>query len=115
MNPLFLMPVDEKKEEAYVWEMYPYEAKILQRYAKELLELEDCERSFIYDEYPDKFLFWRMVHKIKQRYLMEQMKQEEEWDKALEGHIEKFAQVILVHEIMHKRNERKKTYGFYKI
>lgn len=72
-NPLDYrnMWVGEKRDDAYLWEMYPKDCKILRIMAQEMLDLEDYCGSFIYDEYPDKFLFLRLVNKITEKYMKE--------------------------------------------
>lgn len=94
---------------AYVWEMYPLEAKILKRYADEELDMQDYGNSFIYDEYPDKFLFLQMARKIRRRYFLEH-ETKEECLKHLEKNIDSLSQVILANEIQQRRRQKRKMY-----
>ncbi len=94
-----------ERNNAYLYEMYPQEAKIIRRFVEEALDMEDYRGSFIYDEYPDKFLFLRMVRKIADRYTNEFGKREEGPEMAKNWIVE-IVQVILANEIYRRRNRR---------
>ncbi len=94
-----------ERNSAYLYEMYPQEAKIIRRFVDEALDMEDYRGSFIYDEYPDKFLFLRMVRKIADRYTNEFGKKEEGTDLA-KNWVMEIVQVVLANEIYRRRNRR---------
>lgn len=105
--------IKEHNDSQYMLEMYPSEAKILSGYAKEAVDLADFKRSFIYDEYPDKLLFYQMVEKVYKRYMTISEK------RLCKGHSEieincikkcmkEMAQIIVANEICKKRSGRNK-------
>lgn len=94
---------------SYVFEMYPKEARLIKLCVDEILDLEDYSGSFIYDEYPDKFLFLQMAKRVKHKYLMEQLKAEE-CCKELECAVDNLVSVILVNEICHRRKKHRKFF-----
>lgn len=100
------MPISVERNNAYLYEMYPRESKIIRRFVEEALDLEDYRGSFIYDEYPDKFLFLRMARKVADRYTNEHGNNEEGFDKIKPWIIE-IVQVILANEIYGRRNRRR--------
>lgn len=53
----------------YMREMYPQPVRALQDAVTEELDLMDNSRSFIYDEYPDKYLLYRLVSRVIERYM----------------------------------------------
>lgn len=106
-NPLDLM--GSERDTAYLWEMYPKESKIIRRLVEAALDMEDYRGSFIYDEYPDKFLFFRMANKIMEQYM-------KEYSNGTNGNgnndcknpwIIEIVQVILANEIYRRRSRRK--------
>lgn len=94
---------------AYLREMYPKESKIIRRLVEEALDMEDYRGSFIYDEYPDKYLFFRMTGRIADRYMKEYA------DRAADDGqtgmknpwITEIVQVILANEIYRRRSRKK--------
>ena len=96
----------------YLYEMYPNEAQIIQSYAREAVDLADFRQSFIYDEYPDRLLFYQMVDSVYKKYMMKAK------DRINKGHMEieikciekcmkEMTQIIVANEIYNKRNRRK--------
>lgn len=113
----------EERDIAYLTEMYPRESKIIKRLVEEALDMEDYRGSFIYDEYPDKFLFLRMANKIADRYTgsycrtngviiekaenMQTDSRQYMCNDGMKPWIIEVVQVILVNEIYRRRSRRK--------
>lgn len=91
-----------ERDKMYLWEMYPQDSRKIKRIVEEALELEDYRGSFIYDEYPDKFLFYRLSSRIMKTYLGDEYEEEKDNRWLME-----IIQVILANEIYTKRNRRK--------
>lgn len=113
-NNMFNPFVAGERDTAYLLEMYPRQAKMISNMVENELDMVDYSGSFIYDEYPDKYLFFRLVKKVTDRYL-EQLNSTET-DKTANGEgaagqnkqwIQEMAQVILANEIYRRRNRRK--------
>lgn len=98
--------MNNNRDSAYLVEMYPRESKILRSYVEEALDMEDYRGSFIYDEYPDKFLFLRMVKKIAGRY-QKSATGNDGCDECKKQWIMELIQVILANEIYRRRNRRR--------
>lgn len=113
----------EERDIEYLAEMYPRESKIIRRLVEEALDMEDYRGSFIYDEYPDKFLFLRMANKIADRYTgsycrpngmtmgnaddMQAGSGQNMCNNDMKPWIIEVVQVILVNEIYRRRSRRK--------
>lgn len=98
-----------ENDTAYLWEMYPKESKIIKRLVEETLDMEDYRGSFIYDEYPDKYLFFRMTGKIVDRYMNEYADKTKDDGKSENKNpwITEVVQVILANEIFRRRNRKR--------
>lgn len=98
-------------DNAYLWEMYPRESRIINRLVDEALDMEDYRGSFIYDEYPDKFLFLRMANRIAKKYgetaKNNENTEDSETESCEEIWISQIVQVILANEIIRRRNRRR--------
>lgn len=103
-NPLNMM--QGERDMAYLGEMYPKESKIIRQLVEEALDLEDYRGSFIYDEYPDKFLFYRMATKVTEKYI-QQYSNGNNKDGNKNPWVMEIVQVILANEIYRKRSRRK--------
>lgn len=107
-NNMFNPFVMGERDSAYLREMYPKEAKMIRDMAESELDMVDYHGSFIYDEYPDKYLFFRLVKKVTSRYFSEMgadknantVPQDEQW-------VQEITQVVLANEIYRRRNRRK--------
>lgn len=107
-NNMFNPFVMGERDSAYLREMYPKEAKMIRDMAESELDMVDYSGSFIYDEYPDKYLFFRLVKKVTDRYFSEtgaggttsMMPQDKQW-------VQEITQVVLANEIYRRRNRRK--------
>lgn len=107
-NNVFNPFVMSERDNAYLREMYPKEARMIGDMIENELNMVDYRGSFIYDEYPDKYLFFRIVNKIVDNYF-EQAGADDLADIALQDKqwIQEIAQVILANEIYRRRNRRK--------
>ena len=107
-NNMFNPFVMGERDNAYLREMYPKEAKVIGDMIENELDMVDYSGSFIYDEYPDKYLFFRIVNKVTDHYF-------EQTGVVMDGSItsknkqwvQEIAQVILANEIYRRRNRRK--------
>lgn len=107
-NNMFNPFVMGERDGAYLREMYPKEAKMIRDLAESELDMVDYHGSFIYDEYPDKYLFFRLVKKVTSRYFSETeagknvntVPQDKQW-------VQEITQVVLANEIYRRRNRRK--------
>lgn len=107
-NNMFNPFVMGERDSAYLREMYPKEAKMIRDMAESELDMVDYHGSFIYDEYPDKYLFFRLVKKVTSRYFSEMgadknantVPQDKQW-------VQEITQVVLANEIYRRRNRRK--------
>lgn len=93
----------------YLWEMYPREAKAIKRIVEEMLDMEDYRGSFIYDEYPDKFIFYSMVRRAVDKYKAQKGENEDytECDDCNTKWIMQIIQVILANEITRRRSKNR--------
>ena len=62
----------------YLQQMYPAEAKRYQKMISSILDRLDYEGSMIYDEYPDRWQFYKLSMDILDRIKTEDKKKEEE-------------------------------------
>ena len=107
-NNMFNPFVMGERDNAYLREMYPKEAKTIGDMIENELDMVDYSGSFIYDEYPDKYLFFRIVNKVTDRYFKQTgvvmdgdiTSKNKQW-------VQEIAQVILANEIYRRRNRRK--------
>lgn len=107
-NNMFNPFVMGERDNVYLREMYPKEAKIIGDLIENELDMVDYRGSFIYDEYPDKYLFFRIVNKVADHYFEQAgvivdggiTPQNKQW-------VQEIAQVILANEIYRRRNRRK--------
>lgn len=99
----------------YLQQMYPAEAKKYQKRIVEILEKMDYDGSVIYDEYPDKWMLYKLGQDIKNILKAEekQMLSEIEDATALEEKWEwlgDMIQLLLFYEIYKRRHNRKRGY-----
>lgn len=97
-----------ERDTAYLLEMYPREAKLISSMIENELDMVDYSGSFIYDEYPDKYLFFRLVKKVTDRYLETNQAADNDGMTAQRKQwVQEIVQVILANEIYRRRNRRK--------
>lgn len=99
----------------YLQQMYPAEAKKYQKRIVDILEKMDYDGSVIYDEYPDKWMLYKLGQDIKNILKAEekQMLSEKEDATVLEEKWEwlgDMIQLLLFYEIYKRRHNRKRAY-----
>lgn len=98
---------DMWKDLEYLQQMYPLGAKIIQNEINKIINLYDYRGSIIYDEYPDRFLLYRLGREVldslkRNREMYSDNKQYQmllEWDG-----IEEFVVVLLFYEILDRKS-----------
>ena len=104
--PYFMREEDSVwKDLEYFQQMYPAQAKQLQKRIAEILDKMDYEGSMLYDEYPDKWQLYRLSENV-----ITILKQEEEESEQAPASPEKWewmgdmVQIILYYEIYRRRH-----------
>lgn len=114
-TPYFMREEDSVlKDLEYLQQMYPAQAKNLQKRIAQILDKMDYEGSMLYDEYPDKWQLYRLGENI-----VAIMKREEE-EAEDGGHtspekwewIGDMVQLVLYYEIYRRRHGSRR--GFLK-
>ncbi len=112
--PYFMREEDSVwKDLEYFQQMYPAQAKQLQKRIAEILDKMDYEGSMLYDEYPDKWQLYRLSENV-----ITILKQEEEESDQAPASPEKWewvgdmVQIILYYEIYRRRHGGRR--GFLK-
>lgn len=112
--PYFMREEDSVlKDLEYLQQMYPAQAKQLQKRIAEILDKMDYEGSMLYDEYPDKWQLYRLSDSI-----ITILKQEEEEEDCAPAPPEKWewmrdmVQLVLYYEIYRRRHGGRR--GFLK-
>lgn len=113
-TPYFMQEEDSVlRDLEYLQQMYPTQAKKLQKRIAEVVDTMDYEGSLLYDEYPDKWQLYRLAQSV-----VVILKQEEEENgeaqtsEELWEWIESMVQVILFYEIYKRRHGGRR--GFLK-
>lgn len=96
------------KDVEYLQQMYPVGAKIIQNEINKTINLYDYRGSLIYDEYPDRFLLYRLGNEVleslkRNREIYSDNKQYQmllQWDG-----IEELIMVLLFYEILKRRHQ----------
>lgn len=99
----------------YLQQMYPSEAKKYQKRIAEILDKMDYDGSVIYDEYPDKWILYKLGQDIRNILKTEEKQAlgekgngaalEEKWE-----WLSDMIQILLFYEIYRRRHNRKHTY-----
>ena len=112
--PYFMREEDSVwKDLEYFQQMYPAQAKQLQKRIAEILDKMDYEGSMLYDEYPDKWQLYRLSENV-----ITILKQEEEESDQAPASPEKWewvgdmVQILLYYEIYRRRHGGRR--GFLK-
>ena len=72
-NNMFGVGADSSTRDLiYMREMYPQSVRRIQDIVAAQLDIIDYAASFIYDEYPDKYMLWRIVARIKDMYMADE-------------------------------------------
>ncbi|MDE5680719.1 MAG: hypothetical protein K2I01_09900 [Lachnospiraceae bacterium] len=113
-TPYFMREEDSVlKDLEYLQQMYPAQAKQLQKRIAEILDKMDYEGSMLYDEYPDKWQLYRLSENI-----VTILKQEEEEQDSEPASPEKWewikdmVQIVMYYEIYRRRHGGRR--GFLK-
>ena len=92
----------------YLQQLYPMEAKKILKKVLFHLEPIDYTESFLYDEYPDQLMMYRVVAAILMEMKKEADEKGEEWTKEKELWMQDMIKLVLYLEIFKRRC--KKTY-----
>ena len=114
-TPYFMKEEDSVlRDLEYLQEMYPRQAKDLQKRIISVLDKLDYEGSMLYDEYPDKWQLYRLTdtvvgilrHEEEEKEVPEHITEEKwEWIKDM-------VQIVLYYEIYERRHGGRR--GFLK-
>lgn len=114
-TPYFMKEEDSVlRDLEYLQEMYPRQAKDLQKRIISVLDKLDYEGSMLYDEYPDKWQLYRLTdtvvgilrHEEEEKEVPEHITEEKwEWIKDM-------VQIVLYYEIYKRRHGGRR--GFLK-
>ena len=114
-TPYFMNEEDSVlRDLEYLQEMYPRQAKDLQKRISSVLDKLDFEGSMLYDEYPDKWQIYRLVDTVVDILRREEEEKEspshiteEKWE-----WIKDMVQILLYYEIYKRRHGGRR--GFLK-
>ena len=102
------------KDLEYLQQIYPAQAKLLQKRIAVILDKLDYEGSMLYDEYPDKWQLYRLGQSIV--LLLKQEEEENDTGKHTSDEkwewMEDMVQVVLYYEIYKRRHGSRR--GFLK-
>lgn len=112
-TPYFIKEEDSVIRDLEYLQIYPTQAKRLQKRIAEILDKMDYEGSMLYDEYPDKWQLYRLKESIVEILKNEEDEKEEgstspekwEW-------VGDMVQLVLYYEIYKRRHGRRS--GFLK-
>ncbi|MDY5774708.1 MAG: hypothetical protein SPK14_02610 [Lachnospiraceae bacterium] len=76
MQSNYLSDMEYEKDLERMKELYPQEAKEIQRYVEEECDRMEYEGSMMYDEYPDKVMLRKICQNIMDRIQQDQSTQE---------------------------------------
>ena len=108
-NPLLYRGEKEQEEEFFLMKSYyPDTARKIQEKVEEECDLQDYEGSRLYDEYPDKYMFYHLCSKIK-----ESMKPEIKAQAEQSCFLDELVHVLLGQEICRRRCRRKRCRGTF--
>ena len=99
----------QERENRLMRSFYPKTALELQRKVEEECDRLDYPGSFIYDEYPDKFMLHQMCRRIRGEIEPELSVQE-----ISDRYLDDLIQVLLYHEISRRRCRRHRCRGIYR-
>ena len=93
----------QEKEFELMKSYYPETVRRIQNQVEEECELLDYEGSRIYDEYPDKYMLYRLSRRIRDKMLPEVSAQG-----VSESVLDELVQVLLYNEISRRRCRRQR-------
>lgn len=85
MQSNYLSDMEYEKDLERMKELYPQEAKEIQRYVEEECDRMEYEGSMMYDEYPDKVMLRKICQNIMDRIQQDQSTQEIESSECCGG------------------------------
>ena len=97
----------QEREFALMKSFYPETARKIQQKVEEECQLLDYEGSRLYDEYPDKFMMYRLFSHIKK-----DIQGELETQEISDAFLDDLIQVILYQEISRRRCRRRRCIGY---
>ena len=91
----------------YLQQLYPKEAKKIQEKTLFHIEPFDYVGSFIYDEYPDQLMLYRIVTSVFAQMKTDAFNQGEEWSKEKELWMQDMIKLVVYLEIFKRRCRKK--------
>lgn len=91
----------------YLQQLYPQEAKKILKKVLYHLEPVDYMGSFLYDEYPDQLMMYRVVASILNEMKKEASDLAEEWSREKELWMQDMIKLVLYLEIFKRRCKKK--------
>ena len=87
----------------YLQQLYPQEAKKIQKKVLMHIEPIDYNGSFLYDEYPDQLMMYRVVAGILTDMQRDAQKVGEDWTKEKEMWMQDMIKLVLYMEVFKRR------------
>lgn len=87
----------------YLQQLYPQEAKKIQKKVLMHVEPIDYNGSFLYDEYPDQLMLYRVVASILSEMKNEAEKAGEEWTPEKELWMQDMIKLVFYMEVFKRR------------
>lgn len=91
----------------YLQQLYPQEAKRILKKVLYHLEPVDYKGSFIYDEYPDQLMMYRVVAGILAEIKRDAETEGNEWSKEKELWMQDMVKLVLYMEVFKRRCRKK--------
>lgn len=95
----------------YLQQLYPQEAKRIQKKVLVRVEPIDYPGSFLYDEYPDQLMMYRIVAGILDDIRSDCQEDGEEWSREKEMWMQDMIKLVLYLEVFKRRCKKKKYIG----
>lgn len=92
----------------YLQQLYPREAKKIQKKVQMRIDPIDYSGSFLYDEYPDQLMMYRVVAGIGEEMKTEAEKSGEEWSREKELWMHDMIKLVLYIEVFKRRCKKKR-------
>lgn len=91
----------------YLQQLYPKEAKNILKKVMLHLEPIDYSGSFLYDEYPDQLMMYRVVASILEEMQKDAKNKGEQWSKEKEMWMQDMIKLVLYLEVFKRRCDKK--------
>lgn len=92
----------------YLQQLYPQEARKIQRKVLMHIEPIDYNGSFLYDEYPDQLMMYRVVAGILNEMKKDAQKAGEDWRPEKELWMQDMIKLVLYMEVFKRRCKKNK-------